>query len=113
MCNSGNEDFIGRKALLTAPRGRRLFSLACPEAPRDGHLILDGVEVVGHVTAGARSPFLETGIGYARMSTAGDWIGRNLIVRPAKVTEMPCKITALPFYDADKRIPRGLDRTIP
>ncbi|MGE3874183.1 MAG: aminomethyltransferase family protein [Parvibaculaceae bacterium] len=107
------QDFIGRKALLTAPRGRRLFGLTCPEAPRDGHLILDGVEVVGHVTAGAKSPFLDTGIGYARMATAGDWSGHHLLLRSDTGTEMPCKITDLPFYDADKRIPRGLDRTIP
>lgn len=107
------QDFIGRKALLTAPRGRRLFGLTCTEAPRDGYRLLEGPEVVGQVTVGARSPFLGTGIGYARMSTAGDWIGRNLMMRSDEGTETPCKITDLPFYDADKRIPRGLDKTIP
>lgn len=106
-------DFIGRKALLKAPRARRLFGLTCPEAPRDGHVILDQAGVVGHVTVGAKSPFLGKGIGYARMSKAGDWIGRELEVRSDTGALMPCTITDLPFYDPEKRIPRGLDKTIP
>lgn len=107
------QEFIGRKALLAAPRGRRLFGLTCPEAPLDGYLIFDGTESVGHVTVGAKSPFLERGIGYARMDSAGDWVGRELVVRADKGATMPCTIVDLPFYDAEKRIPRGLDRTIP
>ena len=108
------QDFIGRKALLTAPRDCRLFGLTCPETPlRDSRLIAENGKVVGHVTAGAKSPFFGTGIGYARMATGGDWSGRDLVVRSNQGAEMHCKITDLPFYDAEKRIPRGLDKTIP
>lgn len=107
------QDFIGRKALLTAPRERRLFGLTCAEAPRDGDLILDGSKTVGHVTVGAKSPFLGLGIGYARMAMSGDWVGRDLQIRSATGASMACTITDLPFYDLEKRIPRGLDRSIP
>ncbi len=106
-------EFIGRKALLAAPRSRRLFGLKCEGVPGYRKPILDEGTVLGNVTAGARSPFLGSGIGYARMHEAGDWIGRNLTVQTAEGIHMPCTITDLPFYDPEKRIPRGLDRTIP
>ena len=106
-------DFIGRKALLKAPRGRRLFGLTCEGTPGYRQPIRDGDRVLGHVTAGTRSPFLDCGIGYARMAEEGDWIGRELSVKTAEGVAMPCKITALPFYDPEKRIPRGRDRAIP
>lgn len=105
--------FIGREALLSAPRGRRLFGLTCDGVPGYRQPILDGDTVVGHVTAGARSPFLGCGIGYARMREAGDWIGRELTIPDADGAPMACTITDLPFYDPEKRIPRGLDPTIP
>lgn len=47
------------------------------------------------------------------MQDAGDWVGRTLTVYDAEGTLMPCTITDLPFYDPEKRIPRGLDRAIP
>ena len=106
-------DFIGRKALMTAPRGKRLYGLTCAAVPGYRQPILDGGRVVGHITAGVHSPYLGSSIGYARMIEAGDWIGRNLAVAAADETVLPCTITDLPFYDAEKRIPRGLNRTIP
>lgn len=106
-------DFIGRKALMKTQRGRRLFGLSCERVPGYRQPILDNDKAVGNVTAGASSPFLGSGIGYARMQDAGDWVGRTLTVYDAEGTLMPCTITDLPFYDPDKRIPRGLDRAIP
>ncbi len=106
-------DFIGRKALLTAPRRRRLFGLTSEGVPGYGQPILDAGKVVGHVTAAALSPFFGSGIGYARMVEADDWVGRELAVQSANGAVIACKITDLPFYDPEKRIPRGLDRTSP
>lgn len=106
-------DFIGRTALMTAPRGRRLFGVICDSVPGYRQPILDDGKVVGHVTAGTRSPFLGRGIGYARLHEPGDWIGRTLSVSDTQGTPLPCTIADLPFYDPEKRIPGGLDRTIP
>lgn len=101
--------FLGRDALLAAGRQKRLFGLRCPGGtPGYGAAITSGGDHVGHVTAGAWSPFLGCGIGYARLDEAGDWAGRALTVHAADGTAMPCEILDLPFYDAGKRIPRGL-----
>ena len=109
----GANSFVGRKALKKASRGNRLFGLTCAGVPGCRQPILEDGKVVGHVTAGTSSPFLGCGIGYARMLEANDWIGRELVIQGADRSLMPCKIIALPFYDPEKRIPRGLDRTIP
>ena len=106
-------DFIGRKALLAADRqAKRLFGLKCPGGiPGYREVILDGARAVGHVTAGAWSPFLASGIGYVRFDAPGDWAGSRLQVKTAENGVLDCEIIDLPFYDAEKRIPRGLDRT--
>ncbi len=75
--------------------------------------ILDGETAVGRVTAGAWSPYLECGIGYVRFDAAGDWPGRTLSLRTADGETHPCEIVGLPFYDPEKRIPRGLDKSVP
>jgi glycine cleavage system aminomethyltransferase T len=107
--------FIGRDALLAADRtAKRLFGLKCPDAtPGYGAPILDNGTSVGHVTAGAWSPYLQSGIGYARFDTPSNWAGRDLTVGAADGTEASCRIIDLPFYDADKRIPRGLTTETP
>jgi aminomethyltransferase len=106
-------DFIGRAALLGAKRDvKRLFGLKCPGGiPGYREQIVDGSVSVGHVTAGAWSPFLKSGIGYARFDAPGNWPGRKLAVRTADGRLLDCEILDLPFYDAEKLIPRGLDRT--
>lgn len=107
--------FIGRDALLEAPRGvKRLFGLRCPGGiPGYRSAVMDGSQAVGHVTAGAWSPYLASGIGYVRFSAPGTWAGRTFEVVMPDGTRLPCEILDLPFYDAEKRIPRGLDRSIP
>ena len=44
---------------------------------------------------------------------AGDWAGKSLSMRSAEGDLVACEIVTLPFYDAEKRIPRGLDKSIP
>ena len=109
------ENFIGRDALLTAPRdGRRLFGLTCPGGvPGYGETLVDGCRAVGHVTAGAWSPYLKSGIGYVRFDAPGAWAGRKLEVRTQDGALLDCEIVDLPFYDPEKRIPRGIDASIP
>lgn len=109
------KDFIGRHALLKADRdAKRLFGLKCPGGiPGYREEIMDGKVAVGHVTAGAWSPFLNSGIGYARFNAPGTWAGRRLVVKAANGKLLDCGILDLPFYDAEKLIPRGIDKTIP
>ena len=105
------EDFIGHAALLAADRAKRLFGLKCPEAtPGYRQQIMDGQNLVGYVTAGAWSPYLKSGVGYARFDAAGDWAGRTLAVKAADGRALGCEIVELPFYDRDKLIPRGLSK---
>ena len=106
------EGFIGREALLTAPRRKLLFGVRTPETvPVSGDLILDGNKQVGRVTTGAFSPFLEAGIGYARFDAANDWSGRTLTLRSEKYDRATCEIIELPFYDHEKCLPRILTKT--
>ena len=107
-------DFIGRAALQDADRAKRLFGIKCPEAT-PGYLqpIVDDDRVVGHVTAGAWSPYLESGIGYARFDAPGPWAGRHLTVHGADGQAHGCEIIDLPFYDAEKLIPKGVATDTP
>ena len=75
---------------------------------RKGHQLVDG-EVVGHVTVGDWSPTLEAGIGYARFRapTEGSWLGSGVVVSGAS-GEFAGEVVELPFFDAEKRLPRGL-----
>lgn len=104
--------FIGRAALLQMKgRGKRLFGLTCPGGI-PGYLeeVLDGANAVGHVTAGAWSPSLKSGIGYVRFKSGGQWAGRTLEVKTAEGQRLACTVIDLPFYDAEKLIPRTIGK---
>ena len=107
-------DFIGRTALQAADRRTLLYGLTCDAgAPDMKAAVLEGERNVGITTAGSWSPYLNTGIGYVRFSAPGDWAGKSLSLQYAAGKSVPCRIVDLPFYDKEKRIPRGLDQTIP
>ncbi len=106
--------FIGRAALESADRRTLLYGLKCSGAvPSMNDTVVDGARVVGRVTAGAQSPYLNTGIGYVRFEAPSDWAGQTLNLRCAAGESHTCDIVELPFYDKEKRIPRGLDKAIP
>ena len=107
-------DFIGRDALQKASREPILMGLKCKvTAPLAGLEVYDAGEPVGRMTIGTWSPYLDCGIGYVRFREPGKWVGRELALRNKDGESHPCEIVDLPFYDAEKRIPRGLDREIP
>ena len=108
------QDFVGRAALLEADRRTLLYGVKCQAAaPSMNCEVLDGDQLIGRVTAGAWSPFLECGIGYVRFNEPGEWVGRALSVKMQEGEIHPCEIIELPFYDEDKLIARGLDKSIP
>ena len=77
------------------------------------HTVLREGREVGNVTTAARSPYLKQVIGYVRFFETGDWDGAEVSLRSEDGSLYPGKVTALPFYDAEKRIPRGLSNEMP
>ncbi len=107
-------DFVGREALQAADKRCRLFGLTTVSGiPRVGSTVLDGGRQVGKMTVGDWSPTLEKGIGYAVFdqpeNEKGSWLGQALTLRDPAGEHHDCDIVSLPFFDAEKRIPRGLD----
>ncbi len=108
--NFDNPHFIGRAALIEAGRDQLLFGVTCADGqPVAGDQLLVDGEVVGQVTVGDWSPTLEVGIGYARFDgpIEGGWLGRRAVVRGTR-GEFAGDVVDLPFFDGDKRLPRGL-----
>lgn len=109
------QDFIGRDALLHADRRPLLYGLMCQTSiPWAGLEVRRDGEMIGHMTAGAWSPFLKCGIGYIRLRVAENHRHEkpvSLIGRDGQ--SHAARIVALPFYDEGKEIPRGLDVRIP
>jgi aminomethyltransferase len=105
-----DHDFVGRDALLSAERKPR-FSGFTTEA-RDikwGSTVLTDGQVVGRVKAFEPSPTLGVGIGYVLFDTPEAMAANTFTVTGRDGTEHPLALHALPFFDPDKRIPRGLE----
>ena len=64
---------------------------------------------VGKVTAADWFPYLECGIGYVKFSRPGNWAGQLLSMMTPQGDRVDCEIVSLPFYDAEKQIPRSLE----
>lgn len=104
-----DDDFIGQDALRNADRRTLLYGIKCPSTtPVNGAEILDARDRVGRLTAAAWSPGLDCGIGYVRFDVPGDWAGKTLSMNTRQGGLADCEVVTLPFYDRDKRIPRGL-----
>jgi len=108
------EDFIGRQALVDKDPRPCLFGLTCTtQTPSAGSQVIDGDMLVGRITAGVASPTLGLGIGYVRFDFPGEWVGKTLSMRLPDGSIHDGQIVELPFFDQEKNIVRGLDRTIP
>lgn len=107
-------DFVGRAELEKAGRTCLLFGLISETGtPMAACEVFDEGNVVGSITAGGWSPTLEKGIGYVRFHAPSDkqdsWLGQILMLHDRDGNDHACKVVELPFYDADKKIPRGLN----
>jgi len=106
--------FIGRTALVGKDTRSCLFGLTCETGTPVGcSAVMDGSRVVGRITAGIPSPTLGLGVGYVRFSNPGDWVGRTLKIHLPDGDLHDCQIVNVPFFDQEKHIVRGVDRTIP
>ncbi len=104
-------DFLGRDALdAMADRRARIHGIACKAAePLIGGPVARGGREIGHVTASGWSPYLEQGVAYVRLADADDLDPRPVEVMGFDLAMHEAAIVDLPFYDAEKRIPRGLE----
>lgn len=105
--------FIGRAALQKADRRCLLFGFISQTGiPSAGLAVLDGDHLVGNITAGSWSPTLKKGIGYVRFHAPAhnqeSWLAQTLTLRDGEGNHHAGEVVSLPFYDAQKRIPRGL-----
>ncbi len=107
-------DFIGRDALLGKDTRSCLFGMTCStETPAAGSQVVDGDRIVGRITAGVPSPTLQLGIGYVRFNAPGQWVGKVLSIRLPDGSTHEGRVVELPFFDQEKKIVRGIDRSIP
>jgi aminomethyltransferase len=105
-----DDDFFGKGALRNADRRTRMYGLRCATGePLIGAPVTRDGATIGLVTAASWSPYLRCGIGFVRLHNADDLEPRTAIVTGFDLAEHPCEIVDLPFYDAEKRIPRGLE----
>lgn len=103
-------DFVGRDALRATERSPR-FSGFMAEAKdiKWGSPVLASGNAVGRVKAFEPSPTLGTGIGYVLFDTPEAMSANAFTVKGRNGNEYPLALHALPFFDADKHIPRGLE----
>lgn len=101
-------DFIGKAALLKASREPRLHGIKCPtgEPMISASIECDG-KSIGIVTAGATSPYLGFGIGYALMDSSRYGSGLTIEVGCRDGAKHAAELVELPFYDKLAEIPRG------
>ena len=105
-----DDDFFGKASLATADRRTRLYGISCATAePLIGAAVSRDGREIGVVTASTWSPHLERGIGYVRLHDADALEPRRASVVGFDLADHGCEIVDLPFYDAEKKIPRGLE----
>ena len=100
-------DFIGKAALATASRGRRHWGVKCAGEPLIAGEVQADCDRVGHVTAGAISPYLKHGVGYVLLDQAGLEEGAGVMVRCRDGSLQAGELVDPPFYDKACDIPRG------
>lgn len=107
-------DFIGREALLKAPKDCRTWGMkTVGGVARLGRSIrLDG-EVVGRVCSSTWSPYLHCGVAIVRMDDALLQPGDSVQVDCIDEQQHDATICRLPMYDENREIPRGLKIDIP
>ena len=100
-------DYVGRKALENTERKLlRVMGVKCPDISpsRRDLLVNQSSQVLGCVSAGAWSTFLDCGIGIARFNNPIE-LGATIRIVSSQ-GEFESEVTTLPFYDQEKRLVR-------
>ena len=116
LVDLSKDNFIGKKALevLVQKTGKKLFGIISDEAFKyRSNIFLSNNEIVGYLPASTWSPTLKKYIGYVRFNYSGKWTDFKVKAEGIDKNLVDCEIVDLPFYDKEKKIPRGIDRNIP
>ena len=109
----GNEEFIGREAVLRRrehPRYQLVgLELNGNETAGKGDCVHVGRAQVGTVTSGTRSPILKKNIALCRMDAAYSALGTEVEVGKldGHQKRIPAVVVRFPFYDPEKLKPRS------
>ena len=109
----GNEEFIGREAVLRRhanPRGKLVgLELAGNETAGKGDCVHVGRAQVGTITSATRSPILKKNIALCRMDVAYSEIGTEVEIGKldGHQKRIPARVVRFPFYDPEKLKPRS------
>ena len=102
-------DFVGRDPLRDAPRESRFSGFKCaPGKIAYGARLVSAGREIGRVTAYDVSPYLECGIGFALLESPQCRDAADITVNDRNGEPCALDLVELPFYDAEKNIPRGL-----
>jgi glycine cleavage system aminomethyltransferase T len=105
-----SHDFIGRDSLRNASREPRFSGFKCERRRLHyGAAVMTGGQQVGRVTAYEISPYLECGVGFVLFDSPESMNGSAFSVAERDGNTCPVELVELPFYDAEKNIPRGLE----
>ena len=109
-----DKDFIGKDALIKKDKRTCLFGITCKTTvPKAGSKIKVNDKQVGYITAGVPSPTLQQGIGYVRFYEPNDYINKEIEIILPDNSSHTGVVVDLPFYDKEKKIVKGIDRSIP
>ena len=107
-----SHEFIGRDALRSANRAPRFSGFKCEDRQlRYGAAVMSDGKSVGKVTAYEISPYLKCGVGFVLFDSAESMSQSGFTVSERDGNACPVERIDLPFYDADKKLPRGLVST--
>ena len=104
-------NFFGRDALgAMTDRRTRMYGITCKAAePLIGGPVARNGGAIGRITAAGWSPFLARGVAYVRLAVADEHEPRSVEVMGIDLAMHPATIVDLPFYDREKKIPRGIE----
>ena len=109
-----DKDFIGKDALIKKDKRTCLFGITCKTTvPKAGSKIKINDKQVGYITAGVPSPTLQQGIGYVRFYEPNDYMNKEIEIILPDNSSHTGVVVDLPFYDKEKKIVKGIDRSIP
>jgi len=101
-------DFIGKATLAKLKPANRQRGLLCEGGePHIGGKLMIGDKVIGEVTAGAMSPYLQKGIGIALLDSAEHAVGTQVMIECIDGQHHTGTLASLPLYDENAEIPRG------
>jgi len=104
-----SHDFVGRDALRDANKAPRFSGFKCdPRKIPYGAALISAGQAIGRVTAYEISPYLECGVGFALLDSASGLECSAISVNDRAGEPCAIELVELPFYDAEKNIPRGL-----